>query len=150
MSKSFGLEILHVDKKTGARYGILHTPHGDVETPMFMPVGTNATLKMLSPEQVAACGSGVVLANTYHLHIRPGAEIVKKAGGLHKFMNLNKDEEPCCCGNVPKCRKTCRNVFIFKSTKLYRSIVLLIFLLSVFNIFINFCWFFISFSFIFN
>ena len=87
MSKSFGLEILHTDKNTGARYGILHTPHGDVETPMFMPVGTNATLKMLSPEQVAACGSGVVLANTYHLHIRPGEEIVKKAGGLHSFMN---------------------------------------------------------------
>ena len=89
MSKSFGLEILHVDKHTGARYGLLHTPHGTVELPMFMPVGTNATLKMLSPEQVAACGSGVVLANTYHLHLRPGEEIVKKAGGLHEFMNYH-------------------------------------------------------------
>ena len=87
MSRSFGLEILHVDSRTGARYGILHTPHGDVEVPMFMPVGTNATLKMLAPEQVSACGSGVVLANTYHLHIRPGEEIVKEAGGLHEFMN---------------------------------------------------------------
>ena len=87
MSKDFGLEILHIDKNTGARYGILHTPHGDVETPMFMPVGTNGTMKMLSPEQVAACGSGVILANTYHLHLRPGEEIVKKAGGLHAFMN---------------------------------------------------------------
>ena len=56
---------------------------------MFMPVGTNATLKMLSPEQVAACGSGVVLANTYHLHIRPGEQIVKEAGGLHEFMNYH-------------------------------------------------------------
>lgn len=89
MSRSFGLEILHIDAKTGARYGILHTPHGNVEVPMFMPVGTNATLKMLSPEQVAACGSGVVLANTYHLHIRPGEEIVKEAGGLHEFMNYH-------------------------------------------------------------
>ena len=89
MSRSFGLEILHVDPHTGARYGILHTPHGDVEVPMFMPVGTNATLKMLSPEQVAACGSGVVLANTYHLHIRPGEQIVKEAGGLHEFMNYH-------------------------------------------------------------
>lgn len=89
MSKNFYLEILHVDKTTGARYGILHTPHGDVETPMFMPVGTNATVKCLSPEQVAACGSGVVLANTYHLHLRPGEKTVAKAGGLHEFMNYH-------------------------------------------------------------
>ena len=89
MAKNFYLEILHVDKKTGARYGILHTPHGDVETPMFMPVGTNATVKCLSPEQVAACGSGVVLANTYHLHLRPGEKVVKEAGGLHEFMNYH-------------------------------------------------------------
>jgi len=89
MAKNFYLEILHVDKKTGARYGILHTPHGDVETPMFMPVGTNATVKCLSPEHVAACGSGVVLANTYHLHLRPGEKIVEEAGGLHEFMNYH-------------------------------------------------------------
>ena len=89
MAKNFYLEILHVDKKTGARYGILHTPHGDVETPMFMPVGTNATVKCLSPEQVAACGSGVVLANTYHLHLRPSEKIVEEAGGLHEFMNYH-------------------------------------------------------------
>ena len=87
MNSKFYLEILHFDAKTGARYGILHTPHGDVEVPMFMPVGTNATIKCLSPEQVSACGSGVVLANTYHLHLRPGEEIVKKSGGLHAFMN---------------------------------------------------------------
>ncbi len=87
--QGFFLEIKHVDAKTGARYGILHTWHGDVEVPMFMPVGTNATVKTLSPEQVKACGSGVILANTYHLHLRPGEEIVKKAGGLHKFMNYD-------------------------------------------------------------
>jgi queuine tRNA-ribosyltransferase len=89
MAKNFYLEIKHIDKTTGARYGILHTPHGDVEVPMFMPVGTNATVKCLSPEQVKACGSGVILANTYHLHLRPGEEIVKKAGGLHAFMNYD-------------------------------------------------------------
>ena len=86
-SKKFYLEILHVDKKTGARYGILHTPHGDVEVPMFMPVGNLATVKTLSPEELHEMGAGVILSNTYHLSIRPGADIVEKAGGLHKFMN---------------------------------------------------------------
>ena len=87
--KNFYLEILHVDKKTGARYGILHTPHGDVEVPMFMPVGTLATVKTLSPEELKEMGSGVILSNTYHLFLRPGADIVQKAGGLHKFMNYD-------------------------------------------------------------
>ena len=85
--KNFYLEILHIDKQTGARYGILHTPHGDVEVPMFMPVGTLATVKTLSPEELHQMGAGVILGNTYHLSIRPGADIVEKAGGLHKFMN---------------------------------------------------------------
>ena len=83
------LEIKHIDKETGARYGILHTPHGDVEVPMFMPVGTNATVKTLSPEEVKSLGAGVILANTYHLHLRPGEEIVKKAGGVHEFMQYD-------------------------------------------------------------
>lgn len=87
MSKEFYLEIKHICKQSGARYGILHTPHGDVEVPMFMPVGTLATVKTLSPEEVSSLGSGVILANTYHLSIRPGEDIVAKAGGLHKFMN---------------------------------------------------------------
>ena len=85
--ENFYLEIKHIDKQTGARYGILHTPHGDVEVPMFMPVGTLATVKTLSPEELHNMGAGVILANTYHLSIRPGADIVAKAGGLHKFMN---------------------------------------------------------------
>jgi len=89
MNKDFWLEILHVDKNCGARYGILHTPHGDVEVPMFMPVGTKATVKCLSPEMVKEAGSGVILSNTYHLHLRPGEDIVSKAGGLHKFMNYH-------------------------------------------------------------
>ena len=88
-AKGFYLEILHEDKKTKARYGILHTPHGDVEVPMFMPVGTLATVKTLSPEEIKSIGSGVILANTYHLHLRPGEDIVKKAGGVQKFMNYD-------------------------------------------------------------
>lgn len=87
--KDFYLEILHIDKQTGARYGILHTPHGNVEVPMFMPVGTLATVKTLSPEELKEIGAGVILANTYHLFVRPGSEIVQKAGGLHKFMNYD-------------------------------------------------------------
>ncbi len=72
-----------------ARHGILHTNHGSFETPMFMPVGTLATVKTLTPEQVSACGAGVVLSNTYHLWLRPGEDVVSHAGGLHKFMNYN-------------------------------------------------------------
>ena len=85
--KNFWLEIKHVDKETGARYGILHTPHGDCEVPMFMPVGTLATVKTLSPEELKEMGAGTILGNTSHLSIRPGADVVAKAGGLHKFMN---------------------------------------------------------------
>ena len=85
--KNFWLEIKHIDKETGARYGILHTPHGDCEVPMFMPVGTLATVKTLSPEELKEMGAGTILGNTYHLSIRPGADVVAKAGGLHKFMN---------------------------------------------------------------
>ena len=85
--KSFWLEIKHICKQSGARYGILHTPHGDVEVPMFMPVGTLATVKTLSPEELIELGSGVILANTYHLSLRPGEDIVSKAGGVQKFMN---------------------------------------------------------------
>lgn len=82
-------ELKHICKQTGARYGILHTPHGDVETPMFMPVGTLATVKFLSPEEIKEIGSGVILSNTYHLWLRPGEDVVEKAGGLHKFMNYD-------------------------------------------------------------
>ena len=87
--KDFYLEIKHVCKQTGARYGILHTPHGDVETPMFMPVGTLATVKYLSPEDLYELEAGVVLANTYHLWLRPGEDVVANAGGVQKFMNYN-------------------------------------------------------------
>jgi queuine tRNA-ribosyltransferase len=84
----FSFEITHVCKQSGARCGILHTPHGDVLTPMFMPVGTLATVKYLSPEEIEEMNAGVILANTYHLWLRPGENVVKAAGGLHKFMNV--------------------------------------------------------------
>ena len=87
MKKPISFEITHVCRQSGARTGILHTPHGDVETPMFMPVGTQATVKFVSPEELYALGAGVVLANTYHLWLRPGEDIVAKAGGVQKFMN---------------------------------------------------------------
>ena len=82
-------EITHVCRQSGARTGILHTPHGDVETPMFMPVGTQATVKFVSPEELYDVHAGVVLANTYHLWLRPGEDIVAKAGGVQRFMNYN-------------------------------------------------------------
>ena len=82
----------HLEKKeknTNARLGKIETNHGTYETPMFMPVGTQATVKTLSPEEVKDCSSGIILANTYHLWLRPGEDIVNKAGGLHKFMNYD-------------------------------------------------------------
>lgn len=87
MKQPVTFEITHICKQSGARTGILHTPHGDVETPMFMPVGTQATVKFISPEELYDMGAGVVLANTYHLWLRPGEDIVAKAGGVQKFMN---------------------------------------------------------------
>lgn len=89
MRNAFSLEILHEDKNSHARYGILKTPHGVVELPMFMPVGTQATVKMLSPEELIDAKAGVVLANTYHLALRPGTKLIKKAGGIHSFMNYH-------------------------------------------------------------
>ncbi len=78
-----------IDTCDKARLGVLHTNHGSYETPMFMPVGTQATVKTLSPEELKEVGSGVVLSNTYHLWLRPGEDIVAKAGGLHQFMNYD-------------------------------------------------------------
>jgi len=92
MKNAVSFELLKKDKKSGARRGILHTPHGDVQTPVFMPVGTQATVKAMKPEDVANLGhegSHIILSNTYHLYLRPGHELVEKAGGLHKFMNWN-------------------------------------------------------------
>ena len=81
-------EVLKTDGK--ARRGRLHTKHGTIETPAFMPVGTCGTVKAMMPESVAATGAEILLGNTYHLMLRPGADLVEKMGGLHKFMNWNK------------------------------------------------------------
>jgi len=83
-------ELLHVEKHTGARRGRLHTPHGVIETPIFMPVGTLATVKTMSPEELKDIGAQIILSNTYHLWLRPGHDIVQEAGGLHKFMNWDR------------------------------------------------------------
>lgn len=79
-------EVLHVCKQSGARYGILHTPHGDFETPIFMPVGTQATVKTLIPEEIKEVSQGLILSNTYHLWLQPGDELVKEFGGVRGFM----------------------------------------------------------------
>lgn len=83
-------ELIKECSRSGARLGRLHTPHGTFDTPMFMPVGTQATVKTLSPEELYDMGSQVILANTYHLFLRPGADLVAKAGGLHRFMNYKR------------------------------------------------------------
>lgn len=80
-------ELIHKDKNSNARAGILHTLHGSFKTPIFMPVGTKATVKGISVDELKDLGANIVLANTYHLFLRPGAELVKEAGGLHKFMH---------------------------------------------------------------
>ena len=86
----FSYELQHVDKHTGARAGVFHTPHGDIETPIFMPVGTCATVKSLLPSTLKEIGAQIILSNTYHLYLRPGSKLVAEAGGLHKFMNWDR------------------------------------------------------------
>ncbi|MBR6956181.1 MAG: tRNA guanosine(34) transglycosylase Tgt [Firmicutes bacterium] len=90
MKNAVTFELKKTDDRTRARLGTLHTPHGDVQTPVFMPVGTQATVKAMKPEEVEKLGAEIILGNTYHLYLRPGHEIVKEAGGLHKFMNWHK------------------------------------------------------------
>ena len=80
MKQAIEYELLHEDKQTGARRGIVHTPHGDIQTPVFMPVGTQATVKSMTPEELKEIGAQIILSNTYHLYLRPGQEIVKEAG----------------------------------------------------------------------
>jgi len=83
----FKYTVTKKSTQTRARCGVFKTPHGDIDTPIFMPVGTLASVKGLSPEEVADAGAQIILSNAYHLFLRPGADIVEKAGGLHKFMN---------------------------------------------------------------
>ena len=84
---SFEFDLIKKDNDSRARLGKLNTPHGDIDTPIFMPVGTQATVKSMTPEELKEVGSQIILSNTYHLYLRPGHELIKKAGGLHSFMN---------------------------------------------------------------
>ena len=86
----FSFELLHTDKNTGARAGILHTPHGDIETPIFMPVGTNSSVKMLTNYDIEQTGAQIILANSYHLYLKAGTKLIKQFGGIHGWMNWNK------------------------------------------------------------
>ena len=90
MQEKFYFELQKVDKKTGARAGIFHTPHGKILTPVYMPVGTQATVKGILPEQLKEANAQIILANAYHLYMRPGHHLVAEAGGLHKFMNWDR------------------------------------------------------------
>lgn len=80
-------ELVKKDERTGARAGIIHTPHGSFPTPIFMPVGTQASVKGVSPDELRDLGAGIILSNTYHLFLRPGMDLIREAGGLHKFMH---------------------------------------------------------------
>ena len=98
MKQAITYELLHQDKNSGARRGVIHTPHGDIQTPVFMPVGTQATVKSLTPEELKEIGAQIILSNTYHLYLRPGHELVKEAGGLHQFMRWDRPILTDCGG----------------------------------------------------
>ena len=86
MSSPVTFELLHVCRQSGARLGVVHTPHGDIPTPIYMPVGTAATVKAMTPREMEEIGTKIMLSNTYHLHLRPGEDLVREAGGIHRFM----------------------------------------------------------------
>ena len=90
MGTAIRYELIKTCGQTGARLGRLHTPHGTIDTPAFMPVGTQASVKGMSPEELKSLGAQIILSNTYHLYLRPGHELVREAGGLHRFMNWDR------------------------------------------------------------
>ena len=90
MKPAITCELIKQCPHTGARAGRIHTPHGSFDTPIFMPVGTQASVKTLAPEELKEMGAGIILSNNYHLFLRPGSKLVKEAGGLHKFMNWDR------------------------------------------------------------
>ena len=99
MEQPITYELLHVCKQTGARRGVIHTPHGDIQTPIFMPVGTQATVKSMTPEELKEeVKAQIILSNTYHLYLRPGHKLVEEAGGLHEFMRWDKPILTDCGG----------------------------------------------------
>ena len=90
MSSLSPFTLLQTDLSSNARAGILHTRGGDVETPVFMPVGTQATVKAVTPDELRSLGARIVLGNTYHLHVRPGESVISELGGLHRFMGWDR------------------------------------------------------------
>ncbi len=88
--KYFNFELVHKDKNSNARAGVIKTPHGEIPTPIFMPVGTHGTIKALQPKVLEEHDIPIILSNTYHLEISPGSKLIKKAGGLHKFMSWDR------------------------------------------------------------
>ena len=90
MKTAITYELIKQCPHTGARAGRIHTPHGSFDTPIFMPVGTQASVKTLAPEELKEMSAGIILSNNYHLFLRPGSKLVKEAGGLHKFMNWDR------------------------------------------------------------
>ena len=98
MEQAITYELLHVDKNSGARRGVAHTPHGDIQTPVFMPVGTRATVKSMTPEELKEIEAQIILSNTYHLYLRPGHDLIKEAGGLHNFMKWDRPILTDCGG----------------------------------------------------
>lgn len=90
MSQPFSYELIHTCAQSGARLGVLHTPHGDIQTPIYMPVGTAAVVKAMTSREMEEIGTQILLSNTYHLHLRPGEDLVAEAGGLHRFMDWHK------------------------------------------------------------
>ncbi|RGN99670.1 MULTISPECIES: tRNA guanosine(34) transglycosylase Tgt [Megamonas] len=90
MKPAITYELIKQCPHTGARAGRIHTPHGSFDTPIFMPVGTQASVKTLAPEELKEMGAGIILSNNYHLFLRPGSKLVKEVGGLHKFMNWDR------------------------------------------------------------
>ena len=86
MKPAVTYELIHKCKQTGARRGVIHTPHGDIQTPVFMPVGTQATVKSMTPDELKnEIDAKIILSNTYHLYLRPGNKIVKEAGGIEQY-----------------------------------------------------------------
>ena len=90
MSQPFSYELIHTCAQSGARLGVLHTPHGDIQTPIYMPVGTAAVVKAMTSREMEEIGTQILLSNTYHLHLRPGEDLVAEAGGLHRFMDWDR------------------------------------------------------------
>ena len=119
MKQAITYELLHVDKNSGARRGVIHTPHGDIQTPVFMPVGTRATVKSMTEELKEMVEAQIILGNTYHLFLRPGSKLVREAGGLHEFMHWDRPILTDCGGfqvfSLKDLRTISENGVLFRS-----------------------------------